>query len=75
MTFVGLQKYRDQVNTDTVLYGVMRGDIRTTHRESTTCDRGAELDLYSFHVLMLMCHLITSLLVAHGPLGPHDDQS
>ena len=75
MTFVGHQKYGDQVNVDVVLYGVMRGDVLTTHRESTTCDRGAKLDLYSFHVLMLICHLITPLLVAHGPLGPDDDQS
>ena len=28
------------------------------------------LDLYSFHVLMLLCHLIAPLLVAHGTLGP-----
>ena len=33
----------------------------------------ARLDLSSFHVLMLMCHFIAPLLVAHGTLGPLDD--
>ena len=38
-----------------------------------TCDYAASLHSYSFHVLMLMCHLI-SPPVAHGP-PPLDDQS
>jgi hypothetical protein len=37
------------------------------------CDYGARLDLYSFHVLMLMCDSIVPLLVAH--VGPFDDQT
>ena len=32
----------------------------------------ARLHLYSFHVLMLMCHFIATLLVVYGP---HNDQS
>jgi len=35
----------------------------------------ARLDLYSFHVLILMCHLIAPLLIAHGTFGPLDDYS
>ena len=55
------QEYGDEVKADTILRDIMRGGIRTTHHESTTDP---------IHVLMLMCHFITSLLVAHGPLSP-----
>ena len=33
----------------------------------------ARLDLYSSHVLMLRCHFIAPLPVAHGTLGPLGD--
>jgi hypothetical protein len=37
------------------------------------CGYAARLDLYSFHVLMLICHSIVPLLVAR--VAPIDDQT
>jgi hypothetical protein len=37
------------------------------------CGCAARLDLYSFHVLMTMCHSIVPLLVAR--VAPFDDQT
>jgi hypothetical protein len=37
------------------------------------CDYAARPDLYSFHVLMLMCDSIVRLLVAR--VAPFDDQT
>jgi len=34
--FIDFQKYGGEVKADTMLYGVNTGDVRTTHRESST---------------------------------------